>query len=530
MENNSLDRFVLIPDMPSGLIEFAVIDRETLSVFIERKKASAPIFLTWISQCRMQSVNWKIVPCDMDDIAVKRGLGMSSLVKRSSEEDISKEVMGKAIELLRSAAAYRTSDIHMIVRKNLGEIHFRIKNDLKVYTQLSSDEVKELIRSLYQGVATVRDASYNEMESQNAQISGDVVADMQVSSVRMIRGPCYPTDSGGSFAVLRMQYTEGHKPKKGLPKLKLPKAPGGELRLAKYGFSPLQVDLLMRMIDAPSGVIMFTGPTGSGKTTSLAEILTHMAREWPDKRQVTIEDPVEYPYFWAIQLVVANATTEEATGEEFTAKLRTSLRMDPDIILMGELRGAESTLAALNAALTGHMVLTTLHVNDPYSAIDRMELMDNQRLNRKITCDSETIRGIVAQRLVPRLCPHCSIPHGKAVLDEYESRKREYLINTLATYGDTSGVRYKGDGCTHCDFDGVTGVAAVAEVVRTDPDLMRDMIELGKDTARRNHRARPDTDNSMMHNAALLCLKGLIDPRSISKTVNHLRAKGEEDQ
>jgi type II secretory ATPase GspE/PulE/Tfp pilus assembly ATPase PilB-like protein len=532
MENNKIAmarRIDSLPDFPDGLKDFAVINKENFSVYIERKKASAPVFLTWISRCKMQSVSWKVVPSDMDVIANMRGQGLSTTVSQDHHEDISKEVMGQAVELLRMASSYGASDIHMLVRKNLGEIQFRVKGDLKVFRRTTSSEVSELIRSLYQGVASVRDASFNELESQNAQISGDVVAGMKVSSVRIIRGPCYPVDAGGQFAVLRMQYEAGHKTQP-MPKLENPRRPEGALKLNKFGFNPLQMELLMAMIDAPSGIIMFTGPTGSGKTTSLAEILTHMARKWPEKRQVTIEDPVEYPYPWGVQLVVANASSEAETGEAFNAKLRISLRMDPDIILMGELRGAESAIAALGAAMTGHVVLTTMHTNDAYSAIDRMELMDPVRLNRGVTCDSKTIRGIVSQRLVPRLCHHCSVPHEQAVLSDEDEAEKDHLLALLSTYGDTSRVRYKGSGCSHCDYDGVTGRVAIAEVVLTDSQLMEDMVKLGKNVARRNHRARTDTDQSMMVNAVKNCLDGLIDPREISKRVDHLCANGEEDK
>lgn len=518
-----------LPVFPDSLSEFSVLDKKEMIVYIDRKSSGDPLFLTWITRCKRLSFAWEVKVADLDQIADMRSKGMNTAVSDQSE-DISEEVKGRAIDLLRMAAKYKASDIHILVRASMGEIQFRVKGGLKVYRRLSKSESISLVRSLYQGVASIRDSSYNELESQNAQISGEVVSDMKVTSVRMVRGPAYPIESGGSFAVLRMQYMEGHKAEKGLRKLEEPRRPEGSLMLGAMGMTPLQISLLLRMSEAPSGIIMFTGPTGSGKTTSLAQMLTHVARKWPDKRQVTIEDPVEYPYSWAVQLVITNSTSEEATGDAFADKLRTALRMDPDIVLMGELRGAESTIAALNAALTGHQVWTTLHVNDPFSSIDRMELMDPVRLNRKITCDYKSLRGIIAQRLLPRLCPYCSIPHEDhrpESIEETEDKNR--IMSILSSYGDTAAVKFQGKGCEHCDYDGISGMAAVAEVVETSATLMRDFIQHGTDTARRNHRAKEDTDHSMMENSVMLVLGGFIDPREINKRVDQLVPKGMED-
>ena len=348
---------------------------------------------------------------------------------------------------------------------------------------------------------------------------------MGLTSIRLVRGPAFPVDDGGGFVVMRLQYDSSREQTKSVKPylvMERPKKPDGKLCLSEMGYTDWQVERLKFLARCPNGLIVFTGPTGAGKTTTLYEMLKHVARERSEDRLVTIEDPVEYPMFWAIQLVVSNVVGEEATGAAFTSRLRAALRMDPDIILMGELRGADSAVAAFDAALTGHQVWTTLHVTDPYKTIGRLELLDGVRLARGFTCDHTTLRGVIAQRLVPLLCSQCSVPIQK---EDYP----DSLISALATHGDIGRVRMRGQGCSECHGDAVTGRVAVSEVVVTDARLMRDFIDHGVETARKNHRARSDTDDSMMMHAIQMVLDGKLDPRDVEEEVDVILPLGRED-
>src|SRR5690606_23226263 len=144
-------------------------------------------------------------------------------------------------------------------------------------------------------------------------------------------------------------------------------------------------------MDAPNGIIIITGPTGSGKTTTRYECLMETARSKPYRRLVTIEDPVEYPMPWATQLFVTDARNEADTGSAYSERLRAALRMAPNILLIGELRSADVALSALEAAVTSHQVYTTMHVTDPFLFVDRLELMDPDRLNRRAICDHKIV-------------------------------------------------------------------------------------------------------------------------------------------
>ncbi len=512
-----------IPEFPERFADMVAIDRESRVIYNASKKMTGdPLYISWVARCKRSGITWEVVHIDLDELAGYKNSGMNSKAK---EVDLNAgmEVRRKVIDILSAASKYKASDVHITLRGEHAEIQFRIKGKLKVYEQLTQDDGVSLTRSLYQGVATVRDSSLVEKDYQNAQISGHEMAELGLTSVRIVRGPCYPVEAGGQFVSLRMQYGGHHKPGTNLKPLLPPRKPPGEFDLHKDGYSELQVELLNDMIDAPNGVILVTGPTGSGKTTTLAKTLTHIARKHPGKRQIAAEDPVEYPYPWAVQMVIANASGESATGDAFAEAMRVGLRMDPDVILLGEIRGPESAMAALNAALTGHLVLTTLHVNDAFMTVDRAEMMDMNRLGRRIFCNHKIVRGMIAQRIVATVCPHCS-----TWLSDSPAAIAERMYQILETYGDLSKVRIKGDGCKHCDFDGDIGRTAVAEVVVTSAKLMQDMIEHGTPTARKNHRALETSDNSILHNTVMKCLDGLIDPSEIQE-VEVLTAKGEED-
>jgi len=261
---------------------------------------------------------------------------------------------------------------------------------------------------------------------------------------------------------------------------------------------------------------MFTGPTGSGKTTAMYEALKEIARVKPQRRLVTIEDPVEYPMEWAVQMAITGASNDAETGAAFGERIRVALRMAPHIILLGELRGPDVAVAALEAAVTGHQVWTTMHVTDAFLFVERMELMDRHRLERRVFCDHKIVRGVVAQRLLPKLCPHCSVP-----LPDAPNALSKRIIMALSTWSDDlSKVRVVGKGCAHCGNDGTLGRFAVAEIVVTTAALMRDFIEHGSEIARDNYRALTSSDPSMLESAIQHALAGAVDPRAVEDSVD----------
>ncbi len=246
---------------------------------------------------------------------------------------------------------------------------------------------------------------------------------------------------------------------------------GGAAKLSELGIDERDYDTVIRMIRKTTGVVIVTGPTGSGKTTTLYSVLD-MLRS-PEKNIITIEDPVEYRLARICQVQV-----NPKAGLEFAGVLRNVLRQDPDIIMVGEMRDVETSELAVRSALTGHLVLSTLHTNNAAQALTRLRDM---KLNPFII--GATINGIIAQRLVRKLCPKCKQP---TVIDD----------KTLDLLGEGTdmlrGVEvFEPKGCPACRNKGYTGRVGVYEIMPTDSPLLRDLILMDRpasevwDTGRR---------------------------------------------
>jgi len=309
--------------------------------------------------------------------------------------------------------------------------------------------------------------------------------------------------------------------------------PPGQLSLEDYGFTPAQIDRLLYIVSQPSGILMATGPVGSGKTTLMFKLLEWLARTDPSKRLVSIEQPVEYPMPWGVQLEISNALSAAEAGKRAQEYLRYSLRMDPDILQLAEVRDAETALTTIMAAQTGRRVITTFHIACAFEFALRLQNMDHERLSPNVTCNSAVFRGIVAQRLIPVLCKHCKTPwqyevgwDDKAVREKTGMPRR--AAEAFASWGDITSVRKRHPGgCSHCQFTGFEAVTAVAEVVETDEELMNDLIHHGVSVARRRFRSRPDADTSMVEKAIHRAMDGLLDPATILKEIDRIPSKVE---
>jgi len=228
------------------------------------------------------------------------------------------------------------------------------------------------------------------------------------------------------------------------------------LTLEELGLTPNHYNSIKHIISYPYGIVLFTGPTGSGKTTSLYGILT--ALKSPFKNIITIEDPVEYqiPGIGQIQVNPKIDLT-------FANGLRSIVRQDPDIIMVGEIRDGETAEIAIHASLTGHLVLSTLHTNDAPTAISR--LVDMKIENYLI---SSSMRGIVAQRLVRKLCDNCKKPYNGL------NRLRDMGINAHTLKSHTL---YSPQGCPKCLNTGFKGRIAIFEILTIDEDIDRLIVK-----------------------------------------------------
>jgi type IV pilus assembly protein PilB len=266
------------------------------------------------------------------------------------------------------------------------------------------------------------------------------------------------------------------------------------LGLPELGFFSDDQQVFERLLGLPDGIILVTGPTGSGKTTTLYASLNVINK--PDKKIITVEDPVEYELPGINQVMV-----KTDIGMTFSAALRAMLRQAPNIIMIGEIRDAETANIAINASLTGHLVFSTLHTNDAPSAIARLA-----DIGVKPFLIASAVRAVLAQRLVRKLCPFCKT-HVELSIKE---------IRALAV--DSSRLSdaniFGPGGCDKCRGGGFKGRMGIFEMFMID-DEVRQMINIGRSTSQLRRRARELGMRSLREDGIRKMLAGLTSPNEV---------------
>jgi len=267
-----------------------------------------------------------------------------------------------------------------------------------------------------------------------------------------------------------------------------------KLDLSKLGLEEREYELLKKGIFSPYGMVLVTGPTGSGKTTTLYSSLLTVNK--PEVNIMTVEDPVEYNLYGINQVQV-----NPEIGLTFARALRAFLRQDPDIIMVGEIRDAETADIAVEAALTGHLVLSTLHTNDAPSTVTRLVEMGIEPF-----LVSSSVILVIAQRLARRICPHCKEPYTypEEVLREVGFTPEE--IRALKTY--------RGRGCENCDYTGYKGRVALYEVMEVVPEI-RDAIVKGKNADEIRRIAKRHGMRTLREIGRIKIAKGITTPEEV---------------
>ncbi|MEM8659854.1 MAG: type II secretion system ATPase GspE [Pseudomonadota bacterium] len=240
--------------------------------------------------------------------------------------------------------------------------------------------------------------------------------------------------------------------------LRLLDTAAGQLKLAQLAMNDAVLTAYEKFLQSPHGIILVTGPTGSGKTTTLYAGLSHINHT--SRNILTIEDPIEY-----MLPGVGQTQVNTKVDMTFARGLRAILRQDPDVVMVGEIRDLETAEIAVQASLTGHLVLSTLHTNTAIGAITRLKDMGIEPFLL-----SSSLLAVMAQRLVRLLCPECKKPH----LATHVEREK---LGMLDDEGEVTV--YRGDGCEHCNYTGYRGRTGIYELIEVD-DEMREMIYDGE--------------------------------------------------
>ena len=339
-------------------------------------------------------------------------------------DEYSQPVVRLISALLADAVDRGASDIHFEPEQNFLRIRYRIDGVLR--------QIRSLHKTYWPAMA-VRLKVMSKMNIAETRAPQDGRISLNISGRAVdFRVSAQPTIHGENVVLRILDRQKGIVP------------------LDQVGLDDAQLDQLKLMIARPEGIILVTGPTGSGKTTTLYSVLNHINEEGINI--MTLEDPVEYPMSMIRQTSVA-----ETAKLDFANGVRSMMRQDPDVILVGEIRDADTAEMAFRAAMTGHQVYSTLHTNSAIGAVPRL-------LDIGVLPDimAGNIIGVVAQRLVRKLCPHCKKP--------YKPEAHETRLLGLADDAPPPTL-YRASGCEHCEYQGYRGRQAIMELLRMDADL-----------------------------------------------------------
>lgn len=344
--------------------------------------------------------------------------------------------------ILRQAITERTSDIHLELFDARVSLRFRIDGSLYERTAPAKESVNAII-------SRIKILSKLDIAEKRLPQDGSFTIRYQNRSIEVRVSVC-PTVYGEKL-VLRI----------------LDKGTS-EMNVDKLGFEPDQKKAFLEAANLPHGLIFLTGPTGSGKSTTLNAVLTTIRT--PELNFMTLEDPVEYKLAGISQVQV-----KPAIGLTFAAGLRSFLRQDPDVILVGEVRDNETAEACLKAALTGHLVLSTLHTNEALGAVPRLIDMGMEPFLL-----ASSLALVAAQRLVRILCPYCKVPH----IPDPATLQRIIKEGHLNPHDQNSWTFFKSVGCPKCFGTGFMGRRAIYEVYRMTEEMRniiyktQDLVEL----------------------------------------------------
>ncbi len=365
-------------------------------------------------------------------------------------------MVNRARQILSDAASQHVSDIHLVMDAagRRGTLLMRFYGDLREVRQTKLHEAEELASVIYGVMAEEAEGHYNPAAPQKARIGhagGHLPAELH--GIRIQSMPLL----GGSMMVLRLLPVEV-----GMQGADL------EGRLMALGYAESQRRAIHDLISYSSGATVISGPTGSGKSTTLAAVLQCIVEHESHRNILTLEDPPEYRIDGVRQIPVQNG--------DWGGYLEDVMRLDPDIIMVGEVRSEAGALGTLQAANTGHLVMTTVHANNAWKILARLEDLCLRPESRALLFDHTVVRGLVAQRLVQRLCPNCAVPlieHEERIPESEWIRLREMLgARSLAH------ARWRGPGCGACQppghpLAGLAGRTVVAEVVSTTRELLQ---------------------------------------------------------
>lgn len=401
---------------------------------------------------------------EREDLAAKLAEG-----DLSSQDVQSSPVVQLVTSMVEQAARQRASDIHIEAKEDSVRVRFRIDGSLYEKFTYSIHLLPAIMARLK--IIGGMDIA-EKRKPQDGRFT--ILVDKREYDIRV---SVLPTVYGEK-CVMRLAQ------KKALTRNK-----------SELGFSPSELQAFDDILKNPNGILLVTGPTGSGKSTTLYTALSELNKE--DVNIVTVEDPVE-ANIDGINQVQVNVKAELT----FASALRSILRQDPDIIMIGEIRDGETAQIAVQASITGHLVVSTLHTNSAAGSINRLI---NMGVEGYLLADS--LVGIIAQRLVRRLCPYCKKPHS---ITDTERR-------IMGIRADVNPEIYEPVGCERCDNTGYSGRIGIYEIMKITPPL-KELISRNASVSELKQMGMREGMHTLRQSATMLVIKGITSVHEMIKT------------
>lgn len=395
---------------------------------------------------------------DFDYDHLDAGEDEANIIDQDDDEEAS--VVKFVNQIIREALDQRATDIHVEPLSTNLRIRYRIDG------RLIEVAVPENIKALQSSViARLKIMARLDIAERRVPQDGRINLQFEGQTID-VRVATVPTVEGESVS-LRLLNQE-------------------KFNLAKLGMEPFVQKKIESLLHLPNGIILITGPTGSGKSTSLYSFLSEVND--PERRIVTVEDPVENKLTGVMQIAV-----KSEIGLTFANALRSILRADPNIVMIGEIRDLETAEIAIRASLTGHLVFSTLHTNDAMGGISRLVDMGVEPF-----LVSAAVRAFLAQRLVRKLCTHCRVPREVSLVDR----------RNLGIPDELQGTIYSPGGCDRCRGTGFSGRLAIYEVVLLTP-AMQELVAHGAPAPKMRDQALRDGFVPMRNYGWHKVMKGL---------------------
>lgn len=411
----------------------------------------------------------------------------------------SSRMQREMVAIVANAASQNSSDIHIIVNQDKANVRFRVDGVIRDISELPPQYAFELLSAAF-AMADASDASYQSLAYQGARVSS--LKSELPAGVQSLRLQFNPLANEGRYLIIRILYS----------------GEGKQVNLEQLGYNSEQVKMLATMSARPVGINIVSGPTGSGKSTTLKAVLERViSKRGGEINTLTIEDPPEYVIDMAQQMPVTNAKTQEEREAAFTLAISAGLRSDPDIMMIGEVRDLASADLAVEGALSGHPIYASLHAN---TAMDILSRLRDMGIDDFKVFDPSVFSGLVGQRLVRKICPNCRIKLQDGNVDELVLDRIKAMMEVTPENLRDRQLYIAGEGCDQCSR-GYNGRSVISEIILPDDTFMTHMKNSDKPAARA-HWFRELEGIDLLGSAWIRALNGITSPLDIENTVSLL--------